>query len=176
MKTLRDFLFELRINSQSKEPLNEMPMRNNVDRAWAKKTILELWELASDEVEKVGDVGSEEVYSVSLGSTIFYYFLVKQRVPVFAATFEKRLDINGLQEDNVAKGSSVNSAEKLYKFICNHKRKHIISSASHSLGMEKVWKAFMKKYDYEVFDDASGKRVSDEGVYPSNKVVRILFK
>lgn len=170
----KDYLKMLREDSRAR--LDEMPMRNNVRPEWSTKVINDLWELASKDVVKVGDIGSEEVFTVTLGSSIFYYFLIKDGKPVFAATFERRYDINGLQEDNIAKGSSVNSAEVLYKFICNQKQKHIISSVSHSAGMEKVWKGFMKKYPHEVYDDDTAKLVSKDDVYPSNKVVRIFFK
>ena len=176
IKNFKDYLREVRNNSLSKQPLNEMPMRNSVTREWSNKVIDDLWELASDDVVKVGKISSEEVFSVTVGSSIFYYFLVNNGKPVFAATFEKRLDINGLQEDNIAKGSSVNSAEQLYKFICKQKRKHIISSVSHSAGMEKVWKGFMQRYPYEVYDDDSGTQVDSNSLYPSNKVIRIFFK
>lgn len=176
MRTFRDFLKDVREDYLSREQLNEMPFRNKVDKNWSGKTIQDLWALAEDEVSKVGSIGGEEVFSVSLGSSLFYYFLVKQGVPVFAASFEKRLDILGLQEDTIAKGSSVNSAENLYKFVCKAQRKSIISSVSHSRGMEKVWVGFMKRHKYEVFDDDTGELVDDSSVYPSNKVVRIFFK
>lgn len=176
MRTFLDFLRDIREDSLSREPLNEMPFRNKVDKNWSDKTIQDLWALAEDEVRKVGVVGGEEVFSVSLGSTIFYYFLVRKSAPVFAASFEKRLDILGLQEDTIAKGSSVNNAESLYKFVCKAHRKPIISSVSHSQGMEKVWNQFMKRYKYEVFDDDTGELVDSSSIYPSNKVVRIFFK
>lgn len=167
--------------------LAEMPAYNNIKKVdkWSKDTIRSQWEVIENEVEDIEEhfvstVKGERLYAFDMrqfwGSSAkaYQFFVLKNKTPVFFASFFYEIELRAWVEDEIGKDGSSLKLVDLYNTILGSRKISFtpkrIAGINHSPGMEKVWKnQLAKKFKTSVVSrkdyKQTGMSIDDPGVW-----------